>query len=109
MENILKNLNTAKPPGPDGMHSRELVELKNEMTKSIKMIFEMSLYQGCLPQFWRKGHVTPIFKKGKRDTPESYRPVSLTSIACKLMETMIRDEVMEHMTRNKLLSNLQRQ
>ena len=104
VKNIIKNLNTAKSPGPDGMHPCVLVALKKELTKPIKMIFEISLYQGCLPQCWREGHVTPVFKKGKRDTPENSRPVSLMSVTCKVMETMIRDNVKGHMT---LVSSLQ--
>ena len=49
----------------------------------------------------------PILKKGKHDTPDNYRPVSLTSIACKIMETVIREGVMGHMKRNNILLYLQ--
>ena len=33
--------------------------------------------------------------------------MSLTSVACKMMEKLVRNEVMAHMTRNNLLSSLQ--
>ena len=54
----------------------------------------------------REGNITPIFKKGQKHLPGNYRPVSLTSVACKMMEKLVRNEVMAHMTRNNLLSNL---
>jgi hypothetical protein len=51
--------------------------------------------------------LTPLFKKGDKLDPGNYRPVSLTSIVCKLMEGIIRDEIMIHLTKNNLLSNKQ--
>ena len=51
--------------------------------------------------------MTPIFKMGQKHLPGNYHPVSLTSVACKMMEKLVRNEVMAHMTRNNLLSSLQ--
>ena len=51
--------------------------------------------------------MTPIFKKGKKSDPNNYRPVSLTSTVCKLMETIIRDEIVKHVENQKLLSPAQ--
>ena len=50
---------------------------------------------------------TAIFKKGEKKKPNNYRPVSLTSIPCKVMESIIRDQIMKHMKRNNLFSNKQ--
>ena len=44
------------------------------------MIFNKSLKEGVVPNSWKEAEVVPIFKKGKRDDPGNYRPVSLTSI-----------------------------
>ena len=51
--------------------------------------------------------MTPIFKKGKKSDPNNYRPVSLTSTVCKIMETIIRDEIVKHVENQKLLSPAQ--
>ena len=51
--------------------------------------------------------MTPIFKKGKKSDPHNYRPVSLTSAVCKLMETVIRDEIVNHVENQNLPSPAQ--
>ena len=107
VENIFKTLKTTKPPGPDGLHPRLLVELTDELVEPFQKIFTKSLAEGTLPQNWKEGNITPIFKKGLKHLPGNYRPVSLISVACKMMEKLARNEVMAHMIRNNLLSSLQ--
>ncbi len=51
--------------------------------------------------------MTPIYKKGPRSDPGNYRPVSLTSVCCKIMESIIRDGMMEHLEKNKLIGSSQ--
>ena len=107
VENILKTLKTPKPPGPDGLHPRPLVGMVNELVEPFRELFAKSLDEGALPQCWKEGNITPVFKKGKKHIPGNYRPVSLTSVACKMMEQWVRNEVMEHMLTNNLLSSFQ--
>ena len=51
--------------------------------------------------------MTPIFKKGRKQDPGNYRPVSLTCVLCKVMEKLIRQSVVEHLEQNKLISDEQ--
>ena len=51
--------------------------------------------------------VTPIYKKGKKNDPNNYRPVSLTSCVCKILETIVTDQIMLHLTENNMLSDQQ--
>ena len=48
-----------------------------------------------------------IYKKGRKDEVNNYRPVSLTCILCKILDSIIRDKVMEHFISNKLFTNKQ--
>ena len=47
--------------------------------------------QGKIPEGWKCAEVKPIFKKGDKSKPGNYRPVSLTSIICKIFEGIIQD------------------
>jgi hypothetical protein len=56
---------------------------------------------------WRTARVVPIFKKGARGDPGNYRPVSLTSVPCKLLESIIKDDIMNHLISNNIIKNSQ--
>ena len=103
----LKSLNPNKSSGPDGLHPRILQELSEIISKPLSMIMQKSLDEGILPQDWKDAHVSPIFKKGKKNQTTNYRPVSLTSVVCKVMESVIKDHIMEHISRNELISDAQ--
>ena len=63
--------------------------------------------EGCIPTDWKIANVTPIFKKGSKLKPDNYRPVSLTSVICKVMESLIRDDIMQHLSINNLIFSSQ--
>jgi len=44
----------------------------------------------------KKVNVTAIFRNGDKVSPCNYRPVSLTSHVCKVLESLITDNIMEH-------------
>ena len=67
----------------------------------------MSLEEGIVPSEWKEANITPLFKKGSRNKPENYRPVSLTSVVCKLLETLIRDHMVEFLVKHKLINTSQ--
>ena len=103
----LRKLKTNKSPGPDGMHPRVLHEISSSITVPITIIFKTSLRNMELPMEWKQANISAIHKKGKKILPENYRPVSLTSIICKTMESIIRDHIIKHMKDNNLFSQKQ--
>ena len=60
-----------------------------------------------VPYDWKKGGISPIFKKGSKNIAGNYRPISLTCVLCKLMESLLRDHVLNHLMVNPLLSKKQ--
>ena len=95
-------LKVSKAPGPDGLHPRLLKELAQQLATPLEVIFQLSHSQGKVPSDWTKGEITAIHKKGSRRSVGNYRPVSLTCIICKIMESLIRETIIDHMRSNKL-------
>ena len=51
--------------------------------------------------------MVPIFKKGDKHQTVNYRPISLTSITCKVLEHIIHSSVMKHFDRHHILTDAQ--
>jgi hypothetical protein len=64
------------------------------------------LNTGELPKDWRDANISSIFKKGDKHLPENYKPVSLASVTCKILEHIICRHLLKHMEKNKILTNL---
>ena len=87
--------------GPDGLHPRVLRELADVVAKPLSIIFWQSWLTGDVPVDWKLANVTPIFKKGQKDDPGSYRPISLTSMPGKVMERIISQTIMDQLKVNQ--------
>ena len=70
-------------------------------------MFNLSLEEGIVPSEWKEANITPLFKKWSRNKPENYRPVSLTSVVCKLLDRLIRDHMVEFLVKHKLINTSQ--
>lgn len=105
--NKLRNLKICKSPGPDQVHPRVIKEAYMVVAPALVIIFKQSIIESKLPLDWKNAHISAIFKKGRKDLATNYRPVSLTSIIVKLLESILRDELMEHMQVNQLFSERQ--
>ena len=103
----LKKLNVSKSSGPDKIHPRLLYELSDQLALPLSIIFNKSINEGKIPKTWKDAEITPLYKKGKRNIPSNYRPISLTSVVCKLLESIIRDNILKHLTDNNLVQQSQ--
>ncbi len=70
-------------------------------------VFNMSLHEGTVPLEWKEPNIIPLFQKGSRNKSVNYRPVSLTSVIFKLLETIIRDHMMDFLIKHKLINTSQ--
>ena len=105
--NCLEKLNSNKSPGPDTISPRVLKEAKHELAKPLTLLFNKSLRTGTVPDKWKLANVTPIHKKGSKSTPSNYRPISLTSVVSKMLETLIREKLVNHLEENNILKDTQ--
>ena len=101
-EEILR-MNPNKSCGPDDVHPRMLQELVNIISDPITIPRKKTIDCGNIPADWRRANVTPIYKKGAKNLAENYRPISLTSLICKLIESLIKRAIMKHLAELKLL------
>ena len=81
-----------------------LKETVEQISTPLAHVFNMSLKEGIVPFEWKEANIIPLFKKGSRNKSVNYRPVSLTSVICKLLETIIRDHMMDFLIKHKLIN-----
>ena len=102
--NLDEGLKSNKAPGPDNIHPAVLRECCDVLSVPLSIIFSKCFDAGVVPSDWRIANVTPIFKKGNHSLPCNYRPISLTSVVCKVMESIVKDAVLDHLLGNGLLN-----
>ena len=103
----INSMKENKSPGVDGISPKILKETVEQISSPHAPVFNMSLLEGIVPLEWKEANIIPLFKKGSRNKSVNYRPVSLTSVICKLLETIIRDHMMDFLVKHKLINTSQ--
>ena len=103
----LKNLDATKSPGPDQIHPRVLKETATAIAPALTILYRNVLSKKKVPDEWKTAVITAIYKKGPKSDPGNYRPVSLTCIVCKILESIVYDSILNHLLNNNLLTKSQ--
>ena len=103
--NKINNIKENKSPGVDGIAPKIPEETVEQICTP--HVFNMSLQEGIVPLEWKEANIIPLFKTGSRNKSVNYRPVSLTSVIYKVLETIIRDHMMDFLIKLKLINPYQ--
>jgi hypothetical protein len=109
-DTVLKSIRGLKAnscAGPDGLPALFFKNAANLISFPLSVIFNLSLQTGSLPDNWKTAAVTPVFKKGSPSDPSNYRPISLTCVACKLMECTVKESLLLHVKKCGLIDRNQ--
>jgi len=101
VNDLICHLDTYKSMWPHRVYLRVLKELAEELAKPLYVIYQHSWLTGKVPEGWRIANVMPIYKKGRKEDPRNYKPVSLTSMLGKIMERFLLTALTEHVKDNQ--------
>jgi hypothetical protein len=104
---VLINLDGKSAPGPDGFPSILLVKIAAFLAFPLSLVFSSIFESGAIPDSWKIANVRPIFKKGNSSSPSNYRPISLTSVFCKVYEAVIKNELIAYLNETSQISEHQ--
>ena len=102
----INNMKENKSPGVDGISPKILKETVEQISTPLAHVpvFNIHSRRELYLLKWKEANIIPLFKKGSRNKSVNYRPVSLTSVICKLLETIIRDHMMDFLIKHKLIN-----
>ena len=103
----IKKMKDNKSLGVDGIPPNLLKEIVKQISTPHANFFNLSLEEGIVPSEWKEANITSLFKNGSTNKPDNYRPVSLILVVCKLLETLIRDHMVEFLVKHKLINTSQ--
>ena len=100
----INNMKENKSTGVDGIAPKILKKTVEKMCTPLAHVFNMSLQEGIITLEWKEANIIPLFQKVSRNKSVNYRPVCLTSVICKVLETIIRDHMMDFLIKHKLIN-----
>ena len=103
----IKKLKTNGSGGDDKLSNILFLNVAPENAFPLSCIFNLSITASCVPITWISGIVIPIFKKCSTSDASNYKPITLTCISCKIIETIIKNDLISHLYNNKLISKHQ--
>ena len=89
----IRELSSNSAAGPDGIPCSLLLNCAHELAPSLLILFKQSISSGVIDPSLKRAAIVPVFKSGDRTAPSNYRPISLTSVIIKVLERIIRKQI----------------
>ena len=103
----INNLTAKKSQTPDGVPSFVLKKLSTTLIPFLVIFFNLTLQTSIIPWQWKVAHITPCYKKGNKNCAANYRPISQTSVFCRVFEKIMCSHMLKHLYKHSLLSEVQ--
>jgi hypothetical protein len=107
VQRVIKRLKIKTKGGPDGIPPIFLKKCVHQLSSPLARLFTCSFDSSFLPLDWLRSYISPLFKKGSKHDPDNYRPIALTATMCKLMESIIKDQLLEFLLRKGIINKNQ--
>ena len=104
---LLEKIDPHKAIGPDNIPNHFLKLCSAPMADVLATLYQASLNQGVVPPDWKSANIVPLYKKGDKSNPGNYRPISLTSPTCKILEHVVYSNIMTHLENHSILDDAQ--
>lgn len=104
---LLLHLDIKKSPGPDNIPNAFLKRYAVQVAPLLATIFQKSIDTATLPDDWRVAKVIPVFKKGSPLQIDNYRPISLTSCSCKMLEHILAKYINDFLAQKHVITDAQ--
>lgn len=101
--NILNKLNNNSAPGPDGYTALFIKQIGDNVIPPIVHIINCSIVNGIVPDEFKMAKIVPIYKSGDKTDFLNYRPISLVGIIAKILEKIIKNQLLEYLESEKIL------
>ena len=107
VKKAIQRLRIGAKGGPDKIPTEFVKRCSLWLTSPLSFLFQRSFNESFFPAIWSTSIVSPIFKKGDPTDPSNYRPISLSCIFGKLMEHVIKDQLVSYLLSRQLISKQQ--
>ena len=99
----LEKLNPNKSTGLDQIGPKILKLSAPLITRALTHIINISIATSEYPELLKKAKIIPVFKKGCKNQPENYRPISILPTLSKIFEKHVSSSIFEYLNKNNLI------
>ena len=103
----IKRLKNKNSMGLDGISAKILKLSAEEITPSLTYLVNRSILENKVPTQWKRAKIVPLHKKGDKELPDNYRPISLLPVVSKVLERVVHRQLSDYLKSNNLLASEQ--
>lgn len=107
IEKEIKSFKPKKATRLDELPTKLLKDCAHIISKPLCHIINLSLRTGQVPYIWKSAKITPVYKSGDINKPDSYRPISVLPALSKVLEKAVHTQLSGYLEANQLLSEFQ--